>query len=118
MVAKLHADSVTTEGIRMTDKQAEQRLRALLKMTTDRGTTLAEQANATRCIGKLLQAFPNLRHIIQEVTDRADHAHVSHQTQVSDQCHSFWKGVAIGVASTALALGSMILSNKRRGVRS
>ena len=102
----------------MTDKQAEQRLRALLKMTIDRGTTLAEQANATRCIGKLLQDFPNLRHIIAEVADQADHAHVSHKTQVSDGCHSFWKGVVIGVTSTALALGSMILASKRPGVGS
>ena len=106
------------EGNRMTDKQAEQRLRALLKMTIDRGTTLAEQANATRCIGKLLQDFPNLRHIIEEVADQADHAHVSHKTQVSDGCHSFWKGVVIGVASTALALGSVILSSKRPGMGS
>jgi hypothetical protein len=87
-------------------------------MTPDRGTTLAEQANATRCIGKLLQACPNLRHIIEEVTDQADHAHVAHKTQVSDRYHSFWQGVAIGVASTALALGSVILSSKRYGVGS
>ena len=102
----------------MTDKQAEQRLRALLKMTTDRGTTPAEQANATRCIGKLLQDFPNLRHIIEEV-DQADQARTSQQTQQPSVGHrSFWKGVAIGVASTALALGAVILSSKRRGMGS
>jgi len=87
-------------------------------MTIDRGTTLAEQANATRCIGKLLQEFPNLRHMIEEVTEQATHAHVSHKMQVSDRCHSFWKGVVIGVASTVLALGSVILSSKRYGVGS
>ncbi|MDH3602625.1 MAG: hypothetical protein OEU26_23675 [Candidatus Tectomicrobia bacterium] len=102
----------------MTDKQAEQRLRALLKMTTDRGTTPAEQANATRCIGKLLQDFPNLRHIIEEVADQANQAHISHQTQPSSGHRSFWKGVVIGVASTALALGAVILSSKRRGMGS
>jgi hypothetical protein len=102
----------------MTDHQAEQRLRALLKMTTDRGATPAEQANATRCIGKLLQDVPNLRCIIEEVTDQAHQAHASHQTQPSDQHRSFWKGVALGVVSTTLALGAVILASKRRGMGS
>jgi hypothetical protein len=100
----------------MTDKQAEHRLRALLKMTIDRGTTPAEQANATRCIGKLLQDFPNLRHIIEEVTDQADQARTAYQTQPSDRHYAFWKGVAIGVASTVLAVGAAILSSQHCSV--
>jgi hypothetical protein len=87
-------------------------------MTTDRGTTPAEQANATRCIGKLLQDFPTLRYMIAEVTDQAGRAHVAYQTQVSDQYRSFWKGVVIGVASTVLALVAVMLSSQRRGMTS
>lgn len=108
----------------MTEKQAEKKLRALLKMTIDRGTTQAEQENATRRIGEILQAFPKLRHIITEVEET--HAKASsrprakassrpraqsHNAKTQSDPSAFWKGVMMGIAGTVtVAVGAAVLS--------
>ncbi len=102
----------------MTEAQAEKRLRILLKMTTDRGTTQPEQENATRRIGEILQAFPQLRYIIAEAREEQERV-ASASRQSADtwepESRSFWKGLVAGVAGAAVAVGIVALATVMKG---
>lgn len=90
----------------MTEAQARARLRKLLAVTLERGAAPGEQANATRVIGMILQEHPSLRDML---TSREDRPGASGHG-AAGAAWEFWKGVALGAGSVAMALGAVALA--------
>lgn len=96
----------------MTEAQARARLQKLLAITLHRGAAQGEQANATRVIGAILQAHPNLRDMITDVADpAAPHPPGARGVSSQETAWAFWKGVLLGIGTAVGILGVLVLSS-------
>ena len=94
----------------MTETQARAKLRKLLAITQERGAAPGEQANATRAIGAILQAYPSLRDMITGSADTtAPHRSAGGSGMSQEHAWAFWQGVLVGVGTVVSTIGMLVL---------